>query len=97
MSIRPKQLARMGEFHLEEAILDVLLNMYPEETSIGNAELSRRAGIFRETGVSGMNDAIVVGMCNKLEAQGKLEKVPKGWKLSKAEYERRRDDIELNR
>ncbi len=50
MSIRPKQLARMGEFHLEEAILDVLLKAKHEEECIGPKEISVRAGIFRDRG-----------------------------------------------
>lgn len=29
--IRPKQLARLGEFHLEEAVLDVLLDAKHED------------------------------------------------------------------
>jgi len=46
--IRPKQLARLGEFHLEEAILDVLLEARHEELCLGAAEISRQAGIYRE-------------------------------------------------
>lgn len=48
MSIRPKQFARIGEFHLEEAILDVLLEAKHEHKCIGMAEISKRAGIFRD-------------------------------------------------
>ena len=46
MSIRPKQLSRMGQFYLEEAILDVLLEAKHERECIGPAEISRRAGGF---------------------------------------------------
>lgn len=43
--IRPKQLARMGEFYLEEAVLDVLLEAKHEGQCLGAAEISRRASI----------------------------------------------------
>lgn len=48
MSIRPRQLARIGEFHLIEAVLDVLCEAYPNGYGIGAAEISKRTGIFRE-------------------------------------------------
>ena len=31
--IRPKQFTRIGEFHLEEAILDVLLEARPKDSA----------------------------------------------------------------
>ena len=40
--ISSKQLARFGESHLEEAVLDVLLEVRHEEECIGAAEISRR-------------------------------------------------------
>lgn len=100
MSIRPKQLSRFGEFHLQEAVLDVLCEAYPEDSGVNAAEISRRAGIYRSTGAAGMNDAIVHGILNQLEEQGKVERVNpairgSGWRLTDAEYERRRDDIEI--
>lgn len=69
--IRPKQLARLGEFHLEEAVMDVLLEAAHEDECIGGAEISRRAGIFREPdtpeggGVAAGNDWIVGGLLIK--------------------------------
>ena len=100
MSIRPKQLSRFGEFHLQEAVLDVLCEEYPEGQGVNPAEISKRAGIYRSTGAAGMNDAIVHGVLNQLEEQGKVERVNpairgSGWRLTEEEYERRRDDIEL--
>ena len=108
MSIRPKQMARMGEFNLEEAVLDVLLEAQHEGECIGPAEISRRAGIFRESGhakKSG-NDDIVWGILGKLVKQGKVRKCPQnpavpdrddGWELAPAEFEARRDDIRPRR
>lgn len=99
MSIRPKQLARIGEFHLQEAVLDVLCDAYPEGWGLGAREISRRTGIYRDSGVVQMNDAIVTGLLNDLHEQGKVEQSNQandrgGWRLSEREYGRRRDDIE---
>lgn len=100
--IRPKQLSRLGEFHLEEAVLDVLLDTAYEEECIGAAEISRRAGIFREgdggNPIASMNDAIVTGLLIKLYRAGKVEQCEQeggrgGWKLTDAEFDRRRDDV----
>ena len=101
MSIRPKQFARIGEFHIEESILDVLLEAKHEDVCMGAAEISQRAGIFREGGVKdikGMNDAIVTGMLAKLYKEDKVkrclqEKGQGGWKLTEKEFSKRRDDI----
>jgi len=103
--IRPKQLARLGEFHLEEAILDVLLEAAHEGECVGAAEISRRTGIFREGGggggnIAAMNDAIVTGMLIKLFNAEKVERCEQapgrgGWKLTDAEFARRRDDVRL--
>ena len=100
MSIRPKQLARIGEFHLQEALLDVLCDAYPEGYGVGAAEISRRTGIYREPAVINMNDAIVHGLLNQAYSQGKVERADQrggqgGWKLTEDEFERRRDDIEI--
>ena len=91
MTIRPKQLARIGEFHLEEAVLDVLCESHPEGYGLGAAEISRRAGIYRRSGVVQMNDAIVTGILNQLHDHGKVNRG--GWALSDSEYDRRREDI----
>ena len=97
--IRPKQFARIGEFHLEEAILDVLLEAQHEGDCIGPAEISKRSGIFRESGyaMASGNDNIVWGMLNKLVKEKKIERCKKagrnGWQLTKEEFERRRDDV----
>jgi len=44
--IRPKQFARLGEFHLEEAILDVLLQKYYRSVCEGKGGDKVRFGIL---------------------------------------------------
>lgn len=100
MSIPPKQLSRLGEFYLQEAVLDVLCSAYSEGGGINPVEISRRAGIYRKHGAAGLNDAIVHGILNQLVEQGKVERVDPnvrgaGWRLTDDEYQRRRDDSEL--
>lgn len=95
----------MGMFHLEESVLDVLLEAKHEGDCIGGAEISRRAGIFRDRGegiVSErgiMNDAIVTGLLVKLCIEGRVERCTQstanlgGWELTDSEFEMRRDDV----
>ncbi len=87
--IRPEQLARRGEFYLQEAVLDVLLEAKREKECMGAAEISRRSGIFREKGIAGLNDAIVTGLLNKLEKEGSVEKCGEQWELTDQEFTRR--------
>lgn len=82
----PKQLARIGLFYLEEAILDILLDamVMADENGEGNgclgaAAISRKAGIFRDAGggggnVANLNDAIATGVLIKLQKEGKVER-----------------------
>ena len=100
MSIRPRQLARMGEFYLQEAILDVLCDACPEGFGIGPAEIGQRASIYRGPKDKNMNDAIVQGLLYQLRDMGKVLQAEQanrrgGWRLAESEYERRREDIEL--
>lgn len=103
MSIRPRQLARIGEFSLEEAVLDVLLEARHKGECLGPTAISTRAGIFREPGhaMKSGNDAIVWGILGKLAKHGCIEKCPQkeakpdkvnGWRLTDAEFQARRDD-----
>lgn len=99
MSIRPKQLARLGEFHLEESVLDVLLDARHENICLGAAEISKRAGIYRDRGTENIiNDAIVTGLLTKLASHDKVKRCTQengkgGWELTAREYETRRDDF----
>lgn len=99
MIIRPRQLSRMGMFYLQEAVLDVLYEHYNEGYGIGAAEISRRAGIYRERGVADvLNDAIVWGLLNSLHDEGKVERIEQesgrgGWRLTEAEFNQRRDGV----
>ena len=93
--MRPKQLARLGTFHAREAILDVLLDHYPEESyGLGASEISRLTGIYRE---QPMNDAIVTGFLFEMEGKQviRVDQIngKGGWRLMDAEYEARREDI----
>jgi hypothetical protein len=99
IGIRPKQLTRLGEFYLEEAILDILLQAFEEKLCIGAAEISKRSGIFRERGSANiMNDAIATGILIKLNESGRVERCTQnnkkvgGWQLTKKEYDIRKDD-----
>jgi hypothetical protein len=98
--IRPRQLARLGQFYLEEAVLDVLLREAGRGGCMGAAEISVRAGIFRERGTLNIiNDAITTGILVKLFDDGKVERCEQasgrgGWKLSAAEHARRRDEVD---
>lgn len=98
MTVRPKQHARIGMFHLEEAILDVLLDARHEDECIGAAGISRRTGIHREAGPTmNMNDAIVHGCLNKMEGEGRVQRCQQennrgGWELTEREFASRRDD-----
>ena len=99
MSLRPKQFARIGEFHLEEAILDVLLEAKHESRCLGPSDISKRAGIYRDRGkIDAMNDAIVTGMLMKLHEQDKVRQCTQdndrgGWELTDEEFTKRRDDL----
>lgn len=81
----PKDLARKGEKYLEKAILAVLSTA---EECIGAAEISKRAGIYRERGVLDiMNDAIATGILVKLHSAGEVQQCTQnsngrgGWEL----------------
>jgi len=89
----------MGMFYLQETVLDILLEHYLEGYGIGGADISRRGGIYGDRGADDMmNDAIVMGVLNALHEQGKVERAEQergrgGWRLTEAEYNRRRDDV----
>ena len=96
---RPKQHGRVGMFHLEEAVLDVLLEAKHKDECLGAAEISKRAGIFRDRGTQNMmNDAITTGLLVKLASEGRVERCTQrnglgGWNLTADEFAVRRDDL----
>ena len=82
-------------------MLDVLLTArYEEDECVGAAEISRRAGIYRQggMGMSDMNDAIVHGILSKLYQEKKVERCKQpndkgGWYLTDAEFQSRHDNV----
>ena len=86
--LRPKQLARIGIFHLEEAVVDVLFESGP----LGATAISNRLGVFHGEGYYGY---LVFNVLQKLETEGHVGRcrpVRGGWKLTEKEIEQRRDD-----
>ncbi len=65
---------------------------------MGPAEISKRAGIFRDRGsVNIMNDAIVCGILVKLADEDRVQRCEQpnrkgGWELTNKEFAERRDD-----
>ena len=88
----PKQLARIGIFYLEEAVLDVLYN----ESELRPGQISERAGIPSTTNLEPAVYAIVRGILSKLQNEGRVEDIdpphPK-WRLTAEEREKRTDEI----
>jgi len=90
--IRTKQFAQIGEFLLQEAVLDVLLDAKRngEEEWVRLSDISKRAGIYREREVF-TGDAIAGGLLNKLYSEKRVEHKNKfGWKLADAEFAKRK-------
>ena len=86
--LRPKQLARIGIFYLEEAVLDVLFEAGP----LSATSISKRLGVFRGEGHYGY---LVYNVLQKLEAErrvGRCRSVRGGWQLTEKEIEQRSDD-----
>lgn len=96
-------MSRLGEFHLQESILEVLYKAKlanPEnEHGIGAADISRRSGIYRGPKKKKMNDSIVTGLLYQLHEMGKVKRANQvnnrpGWRINDNEYKRRQDDID---
>ena len=93
----PQEHGRMAMFHLEEAVLGVLLKAKHEDECIGPAKISRDSDIY---GAGRRNNAITEVILNKLLDEGRVEKCLQtspgnrgGWKLTDEEYTRRRDNV----
>ena len=84
--------ARIGMFHLEEAVLDVLSDARSGEPCLGPAEISRRARIFRKSQFDDrMHDAITAGILNKLFDDDRVRRCTQesgrqGWMITDREY-----------
>ena len=87
--IQPVRYAQIGMTYLEEAVINVLMEADDHNDCLGAAEISRRAGIFRDRGVVNiMNDAIATGVLVKLHDDGKVARCIQhgstrgGWELT---------------
>ena len=83
-----KQLARIGVFYIEEAILETLFQAHGEY--VRAADLSRGLGIKQWDQYDWMTGVIL----HKMEADGRVEARrvndrASGWKLTENEYSRR--------
>ena len=88
----PKQLARIGIFYLEEAVLDVLYN----ESELRPGQISRGAGVPDTTSFEGATYGIVRGILSKLQNEGRVEEIDPPyptWCLTAEEREKRTDEI----
>ncbi|MYE89946.1 hypothetical protein F4X33_13225 [Candidatus Poribacteria bacterium] len=90
--LRPKQLARIGVFYIEEAILDLLLEAEMDNRQgLGPTEISKRLGTLLSGG--NFRDAIVAGFLEKLKNEGLIKNPQRGhWMLTEMERENRRED-----
>lgn len=82
--------AALGMFYLEEAVVAVLQSAHDSgEESLGPAEISRRAGLFRNPGLGpsdqGSFDDLTSGTLAKLIAGGRIERLRRGhYRLSQS-------------
>ena len=91
--LHPKQLARIGIFYLEEAVLDVLLEAKYEQELLWPAEICQRADMTYVLYESG---DMAYGVLAKLEVEGRIEHSQEGrrqWQLTEKEFEKRRKDL----
>lgn len=91
-----KRHGHRGVAHLRVAVMEVLYSAKKNRECIGGAEISRRAGIFREPGYATKqgNDQIVWGILNSLAKDNLITKCTQknnrlGWKLTKAAFAQR--------
>lgn len=101
-AMKPKKHARIGMFHLEEAVLDVLFAAKNKGECIGVAEISKRSGIYRslENENSALNDSIVRGLLIKLSSEDRIEACKqannqRGWQISEREFLYRNDETDI--
>ena len=93
----PKQHALIGMRHLENAVLDILVEAWNEEKPLGLWEIGKRTGIACETdlrtfqveGGFGGSRGIVWGILTQLARQSRVQKRKGRWELTEAEFNRR--------
>ena len=91
--LEPEQLARIGIFYLEEAVLDVLFEAKYKQEWLQPADICERADM---TYVLFEKGDIAYGVLAKLEAEGRIEHsqaTRQKWQLTEKEFENRRDDL----
>ena len=95
VTTRAKHLARLGQEHLQEAILDVLFHSYSVKGGLRPKQISLRAGIYRRSIDPGNPSHVMRGMLGRLVRAKKIEAVQEypgsimGWRLTAREYKRR--------
>ena len=97
--------AHRGVAHLRVAVLEVLYEAAMNSECLGAAEISRRAGIFREAGYATKqgNDTICWGVLNSLVKDYLITKCVQriartgreiyGWRLTDETFERRNREV----
>ena len=79
----PKQMARLGVFYIQEAILSILK---AETEPLLPSEISGKIGIIPPDDEPTLKFAIVDGVLAKLQNEGRVEKVEnKRWKLAESQ------------
>ena len=92
--LEPEQLARIGIFYLEEAVLDILHEARHSEEWLEPKEISERLDIARSPCYH--LHATVHGILGRLMDEGRAEhdsKARKRWQLTEEEFENRCDDL----
>lgn len=93
--MQPRQLARIGIFYLEEAVLDVLFQAMESggDPFVNVAEITRKIGVKV---VWNKGEWCVRDICKELHVKGRVEpkhssngKQIRGYKLTKTEYNKR--------
>ena len=93
MTVRARHLARLGQAHLEEAILDVLYGAHNPGPGLYPSEISEKAGISPSSITNRGSNDIVKGFLGKLEDEGKVQSHWNGfrrWRLTDSQYKKRR-------